>query len=1098
MIALASTLRPQALKKGSLGTPTKQSTSDLKRSTLVIAIQNELKKSQDDLDNSHHLHQINTMLNNASVEEFQSLVDALPDSALKLWMQEIQSNKLPSSGLSADQRQDFFTLLVKQLTPAQAQRWQSVTPYSLQGEFSTAIAKHDHHHQNGFRGDDSAPNRNKDALIELGSGIGARIQQGLLSPDKVYHHASALKNISDSHQFAPPANPENQAIIDAIDTIAPKATAAVKLQLLNAYSKVKSEMASVGTVANDSQSLVAAMQDMVSVFNDHGLGQLLPTKRDGTVILKYDSKSLPEELDKLKSHSPNGKSFGRPGWFVKTDLSSMPDSLLLKTAEQLLVKPLTLAFDKQRGFAPGASVDAAVIKLEQSIFANGEPDRQAIFSNMQALDAQVAIEGGDRLTNNDSRGTYISASLIRFAPHRSAPTTEQNNAQWGWVNTDNLSDELLLLAADQHRTDVLSERLNETGTSELETTIQAINAINPGGSEHQNNELVNQYFKLQRSILIASTNPELDSNLLENLITTNELFRDAGLPTVLREPTKRGYTFVFDSDTLPSGLGHLKSRKKNDRSFGETGWSTYTSLSSFPPALLIEYSKNLLTALVPAAASDNLTQINQIDGHSITHTADIQAIMDTAQLQPTSSRSADEPALGELLQKYDAESAAAESKNDYRQLADTSYLLASKLLTDSAHGMSQEQLLTLRDWIHADSRTDLGYRSTRVDVDHNDEETTVSLGPYGNFGKQKYQFSQAWLGSSVDERLAYFGIDKNRWAQTEPYISNGINSDREARNIERAEFDEVDAVKLIIGGVALAVTGNLASSAVSGMFGTKGALAGTVSLNTAKYLSLAAKAAVGGFSSTFILTDGDFEESLKSGLMVALSGGLSQYASSLNGATRYVAQAIINGVQSELNGKDFKDGVLASVGKNFGIDVADKLKDHMPEFIAGFAGKATEAAIRHGGDPTLIQNELEQYVVNWTTGQVSSKLTEVTGKDYSFVAKSLGELANVAINSGGNMDKIRDYLSSDQFYASLGNNLGNQITANFGGKENFSAVLYGKITNIMIASRGDPNEIANNIDGLALSVVGEWAGNQLTTQLGRRLFQSALVVLVNF
>jgi len=70
------------------------------------------------------------------------------------------------------------------------------------------------------------------------------------------------------------------------------------------------------------------------------------------------------------------------------------------------------------------------------------------------------------------------------------------------------------------------------------------------------------------------------------------------------------------------------------------------------------------------------------------------------------------------------------------------------------------------------------------------------------------------------------------------------------------------------------------------------------------------------------------------------------------------------------------------------------------------------------------------------------------------------------------------------FYASLGNNLGNQITENFGGIEQFSAVLYGKITNIVIASRGDTDKITNNMEGLALSVVGEWAGQQLTDQLG--------------
>jgi len=808
MIAPVATARPQAFKLESTSTSNAKSklenSAHPQRSELAVAVNKVLHKKEDNLDNRQKLNQLSTLLTNASSDEINELVEALPNSDLKQWIKEIQNNTLPNNGLTADQRQEFFSLLARQLTPAQADRWQSVMPESLQQEFSSALKKHNNTDQNSFGLTTTTSGYKQDSLFLLGNSLNAQSQQQFLSPDKAFRPLQHSKSAPALMPAPTPVSAEKQAFIDTINTIAPNATDASKQQLIDSYAKVKAQMAAVGKPGNDSQNLVKAIQETTNLFRAQGLGSLLPTNGDGWVSYKYNSDNLPSELTHLQSRgTSDGRKFGERQWHKYVSLSSFTDSLLLKTAEQQLAKPLAMAeeirnkqFDSERGFAPEQTIDNAVIDLEQTVFAKDTTDTPALFAKMQALNAQVKSLDSSGFIKTTDGTTHISAQLLR---HFGDDYESRNNQ--GWINTANLNNEQLLAAADQLRIDVLSTQLDETGTSDLDTATRGIKALNAAGSEQQNQKLVNQYLKLQRSIQLASKNPEIESNLSQVLIETNNLFRDAGLPTVLPAPNKRGHVRIrYDSDSLPSELSSLKDTVVNDREFGQYDWHVYKSPGDLPTNLQVKYAKSQLASIASEAATSSLSQINQFAGHTVTHSEDIQAMMDSAKPIATGTSTTGAPVLGELLQTFDSQSSTAASEHDFRQLEGTSYRVASSLITDSANHMSQEQMQMLHTWVNAESMGQLGYRDREVVVNHRDEEKPVSLGPFGNFGESKFRFSKAWLGSSQEERLDYLGIDKNRWIQAEPYLTTATNADGQARDIKREAFDEFDAVKLFIAG----------------------------------------------------------------------------------------------------------------------------------------------------------------------------------------------------------------------------------------------------------------------------------------------------------
>jgi len=248
-----------------------------KRFALAVAIGKVLHDGDDNPDNSQKLKKINSLVENASSDELKQLVNDLPDNALTQWIKEIQKNATPNSGLNADQRQSFFSLLAKELTPAQATRWQSVMPDSIKDEFVGAVEK--------FK----APDQFK----------------------------SANQSESDAWQYS------LFSIGNAATEPGQQATrSAGKQQLIDAHAKLSAEIATMTNGGGNRQALTTAIREANTLFRQHGLGDLVPYREGGHLNFIYDSKTLPTELyvQFKNDKGMHDSEFGDKNWYVNVDI----------------------------------------------------------------------------------------------------------------------------------------------------------------------------------------------------------------------------------------------------------------------------------------------------------------------------------------------------------------------------------------------------------------------------------------------------------------------------------------------------------------------------------------------------------------------------------------------------------------------------------------------------------------------------------------------------------------------------------------------------------------------------------------------------------
>ena len=85
------------------------------------------------------------------------------------------------------------------------------------------------------------------------------------------------------------------------------------------------------------------------------------------------------------------------------------------------------------------------------------------------------------------------------------------------------------------------------------------------------------------------------------------------------------------------------------------------------------------------------------------------------------------------------------------------------------------------------------------------------------------------------------------------------------------------------------------------------------------------------------------------------------------------------------------------------------------------------------------------------------------GPHSQVASQALSGLAGVVIDSRGDINAIESYIESGDFLQDLAPTVGDKITAAFGGKESLKAALLGNITEIILASNGDPALIEQNI-----------------------------------
>ncbi|MFK8080970.1 MAG: hypothetical protein AB8B97_11850, partial [Granulosicoccus sp.] len=375
--------------------------------------------------------------------------------------------------------------------------------------------------------------------------------------------------------------------------------------------------------------------------------------------------------------------------------------------------------------------------------------------------------------------------------------------------------------------------------------------------------------------------------------------------------------------------------------------------------------------------------------------------------------------------------------------------------------------------LHAEDLGDLGYATTRRRYDSQGEWIgQEDLGPYGNFGPDKKALAEAYLNSSIEQRLEYLGVAPETWSMVEQMILRALVAESDAKAIKKAEFGFDDFIKGIIGGT----------------FTAAGFLFPPAAFGSSLFATLAAaglQSGLTGFGLTFAIT-GDIRAALRVGGENLITGAFTGLAGQFTGKTRVVAEAFANGVASELQGRDFEDGVLESVLSEFGSQLGDGLQENLrnmaPDFVADLGGKLLEEAIVNGGEIPNIDDLIASYIRSYAEGAVESRLTDVFGPESAAHYAEIFVGAGEAVIDGGS-NALSNYLQSDQFMNALGNGISADVVEHFGGPESFRAQILGDVAQIVIQANGDSDKLTQGLMSIGQTMLSRYAGESVRTQL---------------
>ncbi len=343
---------------------------------------------------------------------------------------------------------------------------------------------------------------------------------------------------------------------------------------------------------------------------------------------------------------------------------------------------------------------------------------------------------------------------------------------------------------------------------------------------------------------------------------------------------------------------------------------------------------------------------------------------------------------------------------------------------------------------------------------------------YGNFGPQKKALVEAFLNSSIEQRLEFMGVAPETWTMVEPMILRALVAARNAKAIKKSKFGFDDFIKGVLGG-AFTAAGFLFPPAAFGSF-----LLGSLAV-------AGVQSGLTSFGLTFAIT-GDVRAALRVGGENLITGAFTGLAGQLTGKTRVVAEAFANGVSSELQGRDFEDGVMQSVLSEFGSQLGDGLEESLksmaPEFVADLGGKILEEAVVNGVEIPNIDALIGSYIRAYASGAVESKLTDVFGPEsaghYAELFVGAGE---AVIDGGGNA--LSTYVQSDQFMNALGNGISADVVEHFGGQESFRAQILGDVAQIVVQANGNSDKLTQGPMSIGQSMLARYAGESVRTQL---------------
>ena len=808
-----------------------------------------------------------------------------------------------------------------------------------------------------------------------------------------------------------------------------------------------------GGSAQSEQNLIEVMQEVVVALRELGIHPGVSATDDGLIYMDSRAGDLPSGVhyDQVLSGGRGKNDHTHPDdYVVRVYIGNYNDQQLLSTASQL----------SQLLHTQVSPADGSLVSIESQL-ADGvstDADRNNLLVLVEQLDQQQVAQGHNATTQRIDGDLVISESLLAgISPDSTSAQTDSNNQNW--YSADSLDLPTLVHAAEQLRDQAALEQLGQTATFDQELRTQALNAVIDNLSEADRNALLDSSVNLQRELQLVNIGEGSRADLVEAITSMDRLLNAHGISGIYNI-NERGQVFL--RGVAPPTFGPNEQVIQ-----GHPGhWADLTS--GRVPIPLQSIAQDLLDAPMWQAGMHDVEQFGVFAGENPIHVGRLRDDLspDSVTVNP------DDPTLAESVANV-ASLAGANSAGELKSLARSNFVTASHLLTQSAYGLKRDDMIAAYGLVNAERLEDFGFQqSVRINVGGKtsyDEDQ----GPYGGLSRESFQFAQAWLNTSREQRLEHLGLDAEKWNTAESYIGQGIEAQRAA---DKAEFGFDDAA-IIAAAVGISIAaGGVTSAFVSAAL--PGAAVGTTAATTTNLLlSGAAGAFAGSFSSTLVLT-GDIENALKSGALAAITGGFGQYAQSIGGGPGLVAEAITSGIASELTGGDFTDGVLNAVGQSFGEGVRSFVGENFHEFIAGFAGKVTEAAIITRGDPDAMEELLINYVQDFASGEVQSFLNNTVGPHSRTASLALGGLADTVIQSGGDINAIEEYIESGDFLDSLAPSLGAEITEAFGGEDSLKAALLGDITQIILASNGDPEKIQESIGLLALSFAGKWAGGQ--------------------
>ncbi len=329
-------------------------------------------------------------------------------------------------------------------------------------------------------------------------------------------------------------------------------------------------------------------------------------------------------------------------------------------------------------------------------------------------------------------------------------------------------------------------------------------------------------------------------------------------------------------------------------------------------------------------------------------------------------------------------------------------------------------------------------------------------------------FGPLWNTAPEEDRVEYYGHDPTAWELAAPYLEIADQLYKAAEKIDdKPSFFEILVVGLVIGaitgGIGVAIFGEATLGAV--VFG----------------------ATTGAYTTTYLLT-GSTSQAEDSAFGAMLTAGVNYYVAIPNADRTWqqgLGIAVMRGGLAELRGGDFDDAVLASLGAQYVPGLATYLEslDGVSPFVADLASTMVVSYIRHDGDWDRVADDLENAVIEGAGNYVANYVGDALPESWGNVGLSIGEIARVAVVSGGNENAIREAVNAQaSFLARQG------VVNAFGTGETWRAQLTRQVVEILGRAEQVPSSqqsayIDQQLTAYVFAEAGGWLATSYRTEM---------------